>query len=195
MAESDSEEKRSDVVALDDEMGLASLSFDIWRVVEEVGAKGTLEHVAMRLFGESGLLTSVKREGIWCQRDTFLRWVRAVELGYLDRPYHTSVHAADVMCTANAFLVHSGLLPPVSNAGGTDEGVLSLAGGSDWRLARFSLLVASAVHDVGHLGFTNPFLKTTRHPLSLEYPDVVGINEVELCACLERSIFSTRPAF
>lgn len=74
------------------------------------------------------------------------------------------------MCTSNSYLVHSGLHP----RGGTNN-----SGFDDpaWQRAQFSLLVAAASHDIGHIGVSNAYLKAVGHPLSVEYADTVGILE------------------
>lgn len=39
------------------------------------------------------------------------RFLRHVEVGYLDNPYHNRVHAADVVRCTHVMLLHGGLMP------------------------------------------------------------------------------------
>jgi hypothetical protein len=172
-----------------------SLDFDVRRVVAVAGPVRTLALVAAKLFRRNGLLvddataalaarnhatalaagvSSPSGLATWTTEGVFGKWVRAVEDSYLAMPYHNSVHAADVMVTANSFLVHSGLQPRLASHISASKSVFA---DPNWQLAQFSLLVAAIVHDVGHVGVMNAHLKATRHPLSLEYPDVPGILE------------------
>lgn len=82
-----------------------------------------------------------------------VEYIKKVEKAYYDNPYHNCWHAADVVQTMNYGLLNvpSGMvLPPY---------------------ARFSAIIAAAVHDVGHLGVNNAFLISTSHQLALQFSD------------------------
>jgi hypothetical protein len=122
-------------------------------------------------------------------RAAFRAWINRVERGYMDKPYHNSVHGCDVMVTAHSYLVNSGLLgepqPRAFPSSGRDDNHSSCRG-KDWQLLHLALLVAGASHDVGHLGVMNPFLKASRHPLALANPGVSGVLEVMHAAVTQR---------
>ena len=90
-------------------------------------------------------------------------WLRAVEEGYSDPPYHNRVHGADVTQTTFWF-TWSG-----TSATGKAEG-----GGMGHWLSdeeKLALVLGAAAHDTGHIGRNNPFLVATMHPLALRYND------------------------
>eukprot|EP00300_Choanocystis_sp_HF-7_P007298 c15209_g1_i1.p1 GENE.c15209_g1_i1~~c15209_g1_i1.p1 ORF type:complete len:323 (+),score=53.25 c15209_g1_i1:68-970(+) len=80
-------------------------------------------------------------------------WLDAVQQMYLDNPYHNALHVADVT-QAVVFFLHScelgQLLEPIE--------VLAC-------------VVSALVHDLGHFGKTNNFLKATNHDLALRFSD------------------------
>lgn len=78
----------------------------------------------------------------------------AVEETYKqDNAYHNSMHAADVAQAAMIIL----------KAGRSTVGFS--------KLEIFSLIIAAAVHDLGHPGYTNDFLINTQHPNAIVYND------------------------
>ena len=85
------------------------------------------------------------------------RYLRRVAAEYCDNAYHNAVHAADVTQAVAVMLRHG---PGTALA----------------PLERLSLVLAAAVHDLGHGGVTNEFLVATRHPWAVTYNDV-SVNE------------------
>jgi hypothetical protein len=81
-------------------------------------------------------------------------FLRAVEGNYLPNPYHNNTHAADVLQTLNTML----------QLGGKDY--------ASSPLDIFSILVASAIHDVKHPGLNNNFQINSRSELAIQYNDV-----------------------
>lgn len=77
-----------------------------------------------------------------------------VESNYLPNPYHSAIHAADVTQVVHFFL-HSCELSKYLT-----------------ELQQMSLLFAALVHDLGHTGKTNIFLKKTRAERAVTYNDV-----------------------
>lgn len=76
-----------------------------------------------------------------------------LELRYCkDNPYHNNTHAADVVQASYA-IWNASRLPQLS------------------KLELFSLIIASAVHDVEHPGVNNDFMINTRSTLALVYND------------------------
>lgn len=79
-------------------------------------------------------------------------FLRTVELQYKpDNPYHNNIHAADVLQTVHFFL---------------EENITQA---SFLSLDKFSSLISAAVHDVGHPGFNNDFMKNSRSELAARY--------------------------
>jgi hypothetical protein len=86
--------------------------------------------------------------------DSVLRaWLTAVERAYNENPYHSATHAADVLQGTFFHLYRCGLMRQL-----TDMEV-------------FACVVAAIIHDIGHIGLTNAFLKVTAHPLAIAYND------------------------
>lgn len=87
-------------------------------------------------------------------QDAMTRFFRKIEDRYADDAlYHGAAHATDVMSTSAWFT--------------SSEFV------SDYMypLDIFMIFVASAIHDVGHMGRNNMFLTKTLHPLAIQYND------------------------
>lgn len=76
-----------------------------------------------------------------------------VEAGYNIVPYHNNIHAADVVQNTLCFIANSDLTKYVSN-----EDV-------------FSMLVAAAIHDLGHRGKNNQFEVESMSGLAVRYND------------------------
>lgn len=113
-----------------------------------------LSKLAYRLFDLSELFTHFR-----LPRDKFLSYFRALENGYRSCAYHNSVHAADVLQSV-WYLIN---LQPSSQNKPLSK-----------RLQHYevlSLLLAAAIHDFDHPGFTNNFLVTTGHQLAILYND------------------------
>jgi hypothetical protein len=130
-----------------------------------------------------------RQDGWLLDRGTMERYLTAAEAEYNANPYHNNIHAADVaqtsaviMRAADAHLRRAG--GGESDSGGGDEAADSGAAGSSGggedrgpsgrgltRLERFSVIFASAVHDLGHPGLNNDFLVRTRDRQAIIYND------------------------
>jgi len=84
-----------------------------------------------------------------------------------DALYHGSAHAVDVMSTMTWFLQHE------SMQGKTNP------------LESFMSLVASAIHDVGHMGRNNGFYTKTMHSLAIQYNDKSVLENMHLATSFE----------
>ena len=93
-----------------------------------------------------------------------------------NNPYHNNSHAADVTQTAACLL----------------RAFCAAAGRPVPPLERFCVLLASAVHDLGHPGVNNDFLVRTRHRLAGLYNDR-SVNEHFHCATAFDLAHSVRP--
>ena len=87
-----------------------------------------------------------------------------ISRSYCKNPYHNALHAADVVQTCLHFLTKGQLL----EASGISA------------LATAGLLIAAAVHDVGHPGSNNHFLTATSAPLAIQYNDHSPLENMHL---------------
>eukprot|EP00298_Acanthocystis_sp_HF-20_P006293 c16195_g1_i1.p1 GENE.c16195_g1_i1~~c16195_g1_i1.p1 ORF type:complete len:601 (-),score=221.56 c16195_g1_i1:35-1837(-) len=87
-----------------------------------------------------------------------LKWLSAVNEAYLDNPYHNSTHACDILQIVFFHFTKCGF--------GSEFSALEV----------LACVVAAIVHDMGHVGVTNGFLKMTFHELAIRYNDA-GILE------------------
>ena len=76
--------------------------------------------------------------------DLFARFILTLEEGHTTLPYHNSIHATDVLISADFLLSLPSLQKVLS-----DFGVMVV-------------LIAAASHDLGHTGYTNRFLMNTK---------------------------------
>ena len=74
-----------------------------------------------------------------------------VDAGYLDNPYHNNLHGADVGQSVYSIIRTGGMYTTLA----------------DWQ--ELGAILSGLVHDLGHFALTNPFLKSTNHPLALTY--------------------------
>uniref|UniRef100_A0A7R9Z267 PDEase domain-containing protein n=1 Tax=Chlamydomonas euryale TaxID=1486919 RepID=A0A7R9Z267_9CHLO len=98
-------------------------------------------------------------DGWKLDRGTVERFLRRVEAEYLDNPYHNAIHAADVTQTSAVIL--ASLQKQLKDIP---------------KLEMFSVIMAAAVHDLGHLGVNNDFLINSKHPRATTYNDK-SVNE------------------
>ena len=82
-------------------------------------------------------------------------FLQAIHDGYNALPYHNALHAADVT-QSTYYLLSTGKVIEALEAN---------------QIAVASVLIAAAVHDVGHPGLNGKFLITTNSPLAIQYSD------------------------
>lgn len=97
------------------------------------------------------------------------RFADRVERGYLDNPYHNSVHAACVLHCMHCILFHGGLLQRFE--------------GMNTDLILLSAYVAALVHDFRHPGVDNNMLVTTRNRMAYKCNDVSVCENYHLVEC------------
>lgn len=85
----------------------------------------------------------------------FARFLRRIEEGYPDNPYHNRTHAADVLQGMHVLLTKGGLVRRLK-----DE------------LAMFAGYLSAIVHDYEHKGFNNDFLVRVDDDLAVLYNDM-----------------------
>lgn len=98
-------------------------------------------------------------DGWKLNRKTIENFLLNVEAEYRPNAYHNSIHGADVTQTSciimESFTKHVGSIS---------------------KMDIFCIIMASAVHDLGHLGVNNDFLINSRHPRATTYNDK-SVNE------------------
>ena len=99
------------------------------------------------------------QEGWRVNRKTVETFLHLVEREYLPNSYHNNIHATDVTQSA-AIIMQS----------------LSLHLGEIPKMEAFCLIIAAAVHDLGHLGVNNDFLINSKHPRATTFNDK-SVNE------------------
>eukprot|EP00227_Mantoniella_beaufortii_P017414 CAMPEP_0197579070 /NCGR_PEP_ID=MMETSP1326-20131121/3137_1 /TAXON_ID=1155430 /ORGANISM="Genus nov. species nov., Strain RCC2288" /LENGTH=466 /DNA_ID=CAMNT_0043142427 /DNA_START=199 /DNA_END=1595 /DNA_ORIENTATION=+ len=105
--------------------------------------------VALAIFREAGLL---RQFGIRDERA--LRFLERVRRQYSDKPYHSELHAQDVLASAHCL---------ISQVRAQGHGPIS-------HLDVLALYVAALGHDAGHFGLNNAYLKNSDHTLHRQKP-------------------------
>ncbi|KAG2429188.1 hypothetical protein HYH02_014121 [Chlamydomonas schloesseri] len=98
-------------------------------------------------------------DGWLLDRQKVVNYLLRVESEYNPNSYHNNTHAADV--TQTAVVILESFKKQVKQIS---------------KLEYFSIIIASAVHDLGHLGVNNDFLINSRHPRATMYNDK-SVNE------------------
>eukprot|EP00033_Pygsuia_biforma_P002474 GCRY01002744.1.p1 GENE.GCRY01002744.1~~GCRY01002744.1.p1 ORF type:complete len:1109 (+),score=227.57 GCRY01002744.1:218-3544(+) len=115
--------------------------------------------------------------------DSFLKFdlsalalfIRQIEASYHVNPYHTVMHAADVVLSTTSLIANSPFLAHAP------------------KIDLFALLIAAAVHDVDHPGFNNGFLVKISHPLAILYNDTSVLENHH--AAMAFQLFQLSPFF
>jgi len=150
---------------------LASWKFDVFALAA-VRPHSVIETVAWAALQRHGLPTAL---GLDERR--VRAWLREVEDGYTDPPYHNRVHGADVTQTMFWF----------TWAGRDGEDRHSGGGMASWLSPEetLALILGAATHDTGHFGCNNPFLIATGHPLALRYNDKSPLESMHAARAFE----------
>lgn len=128
-----------------------SWQIDAWEMERVAGGKG-LSCMLQWLFQEADLLC------LLCVTPrSFCRFCDSVQNCYHDHPYHNSKHVASVVHLTYKMLTDGGVLATVEPC--TRRRPLILA----------AAIIAAAMHDADHQGFTNDFLCRTKHHLAIKY--------------------------
>ncbi|KAK9862181.1 hypothetical protein WJX84_011393 [Apatococcus fuscideae] len=137
----------------------ASTSFS-FNVFELAGATDNrpLSALGFYLMKGSGLISLLNLD-----EDRLANFLRRVEAGYLDNPYHSRVHAAGVLQTTH-LLAQNGLIQE-----GVFDGLLQL-----------SAYMSAICHDYAHPGVTNDFLIKSRHDLAIFYNDMSPLENMHV---------------
>jgi hypothetical protein len=142
--------------------------FGLARAIEEARASsrepllGPLATLALALIDDLGLCTALAIE-----EDALCSFMRSVEALYASRPYHNALHAACVVHAASFLLTTAG------------DGLLARLR----PVEALALVLAAAVHDVGHPGVANGFLVASGAPVALHFSSSVLENYHAETAC------------
>eukprot|EP00873_Tetraselmis_striata_P043180 jgi/Tetstr1/463444/TSEL_008337.t1 len=99
-----------------------------------------------------------------------VNYIRFIEAGYMDVPYHNAVHAADVMLRLCAILTHDHLFTDPDNH--NDSFLLLCA------------VLAAVVHDYQHPGLNNSFQVATDSGISREFNEQMVLENLSLSRAL-----------
>jgi len=99
--------------------------------------------------------------------ENMVRFMTNVENEYRRNPYHTRLHAADVVATVHHFLTHNLLRSALTP------------------LDLFCAIFASGIHDVRHPGLNNAFLVATGHELAVRYNDHAVLEQMHAATAFE----------
>eukprot|EP00727_Mastigamoeba_balamuthi_P013984 m51a1_g9208 putative 3 5 -cyclic nucleotide phosphodiesterase family protein (801) ;mRNA; r:7530-10619 len=86
-------------------------------------------------------------------------FLREVEMGYKDNPYHSSFHATDVVQAMHSLLTDCREVPFTP-------------------LEKLAALIAAACHDYGHWGVNNAFLQATMNALYVQYNGISALESM-----------------
>lgn len=146
--------------------------FDLFQLDKETGGH-SLQFILWRALSMFGIISTFR---IDCR--ALREFLRELEAAYRANPYHTSMHAADVVQSVVYFISKPEILPHLRD------------------IEIFSLLIGSAAHDVGHDGHTNLFHVNSGSSLAIQHNDS-SVQERHHCSLLfkitsrnEANIFS-----
>ena len=104
--------------------------------------------------------------GLSVDKNTLFSWLNCItNQGYNHIPYHSVVHAADVLQTAFYWVTRN------------ESQVLSLLTNEDI----FAMLIAATIHDYQHPGISHPYLIQSNHTSRYIYNDIDILENFHLC--------------
>eukprot|EP00943_MAST-04B_sp_MAST-4B-sp1_P005633 g5633.t1 len=144
---------------------LRSWNFDIFDLYETLGSDHvlTMQYVGISCLSRFRLfdILPIDRNIVWEYLGNIAREYKLV-------PYHNALHGVDVMQTMYSTLSNNiKMTSKLSNA------------------SVFAILIAAAVHDVGHPARNNQFLVTTEHRLSKVYHDQSVLENYHIARSME----------
>ncbi|KAI9342243.1 hypothetical protein BDR26DRAFT_836511 [Obelidium mucronatum] len=131
--------------------------FDLFEL-ERLTNGAPLYYLAMAAFQKHGFIEKFNLD-----EHVVRTFFRTIESKYRPLSYHSALHAADVLHAMHFFLSSLGVRDKFKE----DE--------------IFAGIIAAAIHDVDHPGYTNAYLITSSNPLALRYNDI-AVLESHHCA-------------
>ncbi|KAG2425825.1 hypothetical protein HXX76_013450 [Chlamydomonas incerta] len=122
--------------------------FDTW-ALQEATQGHALSVLGFYLIQRAGLVSRFRLKPV-----ILARLLRAIENGYVDNPYHSAIHAADVLQTMHVVIHAAQLHVHYLDA-----------------LGLLASYYAAIVHDFAHPGLTGDYLIATSDPLAIRYND------------------------
>lgn len=154
------------------EVNLDDIDLNVFSVAEKVGNYGnTLELLSLKILDYWNIFAMYEID-----ITVFQTFTHEIAAGYNDVPYHSALHAADVMHTCHLFL-RMGELP-------------SKASLSNLHIAGF--LVSGLIHDYKHPGFNNAYLEKSSNKLAIRYNDISILENYHVSAAFK---LMTNPRF
>lgn len=160
---------------------IGMLDFDAVAYAQLPGMKG---HLLQGLFKaavkQQSLLEKVEQQGNLAHSEADFNKALFAFLGKMEEmyspllPYHTAIHAADVMMTMEWFLRAPALAEQVSD------------------LDHVMVLIACAIHDVGHPGRNNLFHTKTMSPLAVTYNDKSVLENMPVASAFQAMVKDAR---
>lgn len=157
------------------------LDFDAAACAQLPGMKG---HLLQGLFKaavkQQSLLEKVEKQGNLAHSEADFNKALFAFLGKVEEmyspllPYHTAIHAADVMMTIEWFLRAPVLAEQVSD------------------LDHVMVLISCAIHDVGHPGRNNLFHTKTMSPLAVTYNDKSVLENMHVASAFQVMVKDAR---
>ena len=133
----------------EDLLDFESPNFNIFKLEEKVGRDNILPVTSIYIFSSLGLFSII-------DYTKFEPFIFRVSSGYhRQNPYHTDLHAADVVQSLLVYTLFGNLQKVI------DFNDLDL----------ICLFISAAIHDLGHPGYTNNFLINTKNDLAIKYND------------------------
>jgi hypothetical protein len=126
-----------------------SPNFDIFKLENKVGKENILPVTSTYIFVSLNLFSII-------EYTKFESFIFSVANGYKrDNPYHTDLHAADVVQSLLLYVIYGNL-----------QKLLDLN-----QIDLVSIFISAGIHDLGHPGYTNNFLINTKNDLAIKYND------------------------
>jgi len=153
--------------------GVGKLDCDVVALSELPGMQGhLLQALLQKACQHTSLLAKMEESGAVFEGEKFSsslnQFLHKMEETYRpDVPYHTAIHAADVMMTMEWFL--------------RSQAIVSQFTDVDHLMA----LVSCAIHDVGHPGRNNLFHSKTLSPLAITYNDKSILENMHVATAFE----------
>ena len=133
----------------EDLLDFESPNFNIFKLEEKVGRDNILPVISIYIFSSLGLFSII-------DYTKFEPFIFRVASGYhRQNPYHTDLHAADVVQSLLVYTLFGNLQKVI------DFNDLDL----------ICLFISAGIHDLGHPGYTNNFLINTKNELAIRYND------------------------
>ena len=133
----------------EDLLDFESHKFNIFKLEEKVGRDNILPVTSTYVFASLGLFSVID----YTKFEPFI--FRTASGYHRENPYHTDLHAADMVQTLLVYCLYANLQKLL------DFNDLDL----------ISLFVSAAIHDFGHPGYSNNFLINTKNEIAIRYND------------------------